>query len=301
MKEMSLRLIPLVWLAASGCVAGGEDDEPAADLEQEIAANGFEIVPRYMSLSIATGGDDLRSSSVAYFSVLRGDGTWSTEYPIIVGGASAWSTTNVVISSTAWDGYDFCARAFQLRLQQGSCFLCTGDNWDVASLAVSLTDIFDPQGGTHTLISRGGIGRLTESGPTVQATATAVPPGTRCRNSNLTADCLGALVDTATAAAWEHDSYCDNGAYGMNLVCGAFEHDDGACGIPSPWSCPITYYRGGAADGCDCNCGAWDPDCNDPTVNVGTRTVYGCPAGNTCTNRQISPGVFAPTCVAPVR
>lgn len=26
------------------------------------------------------------------------------------------------------------------------------------------------------------------------------------------------------------------------------------------WSCPLEYYA--AQDGCDCNCGAWDPDCD---------------------------------------
>ena len=31
-------------------------------------------------------------------------------------------------------------------------------------------------------------------------------------------------------------------------------------GIPSEWTCDPNYYN--ARDGCDCNCGAWDPDCD---------------------------------------
>jgi surface protein len=31
------------------------------------------------------------------------------------------------------------------------------------------------------------------------------------------------------------------------------------------WLCDATYY--GASDGCDCECGAWDPDCDDSSIN----------------------------------
>ena len=31
--------------------------------------------------------------------------------------------------------------------------------------------------------------------------------------------------------------------------------------VPSSWHCPADYYN--AKDGCDCNCGAYDPDCDD--------------------------------------
>lgn len=31
--------------------------------------------------------------------------------------------------------------------------------------------------------------------------------------------------------------------------------------VPTTWTCNEFYYAGGAADGCDCGCGAIDPDC----------------------------------------
>jgi len=39
--------------------------------------------------------------------------------------------------------------------------------------------------------------------------------------------------------------------------------------VPTTWTCSHNYYN--ASDGCDCSCGAWDPDCSQ--VNV---TIYGC-------------------------
>ncbi|MCP4501494.1 MAG: hypothetical protein GY822_16160, partial [Deltaproteobacteria bacterium] len=45
--------------------------------------------------------------------------------------------------------------------------------------------------------------------------------------------------------------------------------------VPAEWTCDETYY--GAADGCDCNCGAYDPDCLNPDA-----IVY-----NNCENGQI--------------
>ena len=48
--------------------------------------------------------------------------------------------------------------------------------------------------------------------------------------------------------------------------------------IPIEWSCDPGYYA--AADGCDCACGAWDPDCDDPSMST-----YNCPNfDDVCTN-----------------
>jgi hypothetical protein len=41
------------------------------------------------------------------------------------------------------------------------------------------------------------------------------------------------------------------------------------------WECKAEYY--GVMDGCDCDCGAVDPDCSDPAADV-----YGCIPGQTC-------------------
>jgi hypothetical protein len=45
---------------------------------------------------------------------------------------------------------------------------------------------------------------------------------------------------------------------------------------PCPgWLCPATFYA--AADGCDCRCGCWDPDCERPD-----QAVLNCGAGGVC-------------------
>ncbi|KAG2381835.1 hypothetical protein C9374_006219 [Naegleria lovaniensis] len=41
--------------------------------------------------------------------------------------------------------------------------------------------------------------------------------------------------------------------------------------VPSEWTCNPSYYN--ASDGCDCGCGAWDPDCN-----LKKSLLVGCPS-----------------------
>src|SRR5690606_9862237 len=48
----------------------------------------------------------------------------------------------------------------------------------------------------------------------------------------------------------------------------------GTC-VPEAWTCNPDYYA--AEDGCDCNCGVSDPDCDIPDA-----TIYGCDDGQTC-------------------
>merc|ERR1719461_424263 len=56
--------------------------------------------------------------------------------------------------------------------------------------------------------------------------------------------------------------------------------------VPADWTCPEGYYN--ALDGCDCECGVWDPDCD-----VDGQYLYGCPSQDyTCQNNWSSP----PTC-----
>jgi len=38
----------------------------------------------------------------------------------------------------------------------------------------------------------------------------------------------------------------------------------GAASVPPEWTCDPDFY--GTDDGCDCGCGALDPDCSDATV-----------------------------------
>ena len=44
---------------------------------------------------------------------------------------------------------------------------------------------------------------------------------------------------------------------------------------PLLWNCPDEYYN--TLDGCDCNCGMYDPDCD-----YSTQTVLGCGTGEYC-------------------
>ncbi|MCB9508435.1 MAG: trypsin-like peptidase domain-containing protein [Myxococcales bacterium] len=69
-----------------------------------------------------------------------------------------------------------------------------------------------------------------------------------------------------------------------NQVCGS----DGTCENPPPdppavpdgWACDEASYDAG--DGCDCDCGAYDPDCEDPS-----QQLYNCGPGQTC----VEPGI----------
>lgn len=50
--------------------------------------------------------------------------------------------------------------------------------------------------------------------------------------------------------------------------------DDCVVAVPSTWTCDPSWYAVG--DDCDCNCGAYDPDCDLPLP------VLNCGAGQTC-------------------
>jgi hypothetical protein len=52
----------------------------------------------------------------------------------------------------------------------------------------------------------------------------------------------------------------------------AFTRND----VPSSWTCNPLFY--GSNDGCDCACGAWDPDCS---ISAGsTQKVFNCDTSN---------------------
>lgn len=79
-----------------------------------------------------------------------------------------------------------------------------------------------------------------------------------------TCDCGCGVLDPDCEIPNAPVTGCDSGTT-CNL-------DYGTC-IPDGWTCEPGYY--GATDGCDCNCGAVDPDCADPEA-----TVYGCDESN---------------------
>ncbi len=45
--------------------------------------------------------------------------------------------------------------------------------------------------------------------------------------------------------------------------------------MPTTWTCNPLFY--GSKDGCDCECGAWDPDCETTTYS---QKVFNCDTSN---------------------
>ena len=74
--------------------------------------------------------------------------------------------------------------------------------------------------------------------------------------------CDGTDLGYLTGATCE-DAGFTGGTLACNATCDNF--DLTACaGGPPGWTCPVWFY--GTADGCDCGCGALDPDCIDGMV-----------------------------------
>jgi hypothetical protein len=62
----------------------------------------------------------------------------------------------------------------------------------------------------------------------------------------------------------------------LNCEASQFCNAQGACqNVPVAWTCTGSYYA--SLDGCDCECGALDPDCAVPG-----QAVYGCESGQSC-------------------
>lgn len=55
------------------------------------------------------------------------------------------------------------------------------------------------------------------------------------------------------------------------------DDDDDYGDVPGSWYCSPDFYKDGYV--CDCNCGAYDPDCDDETLSV-----YGCDEGYICSS-----------------
>jgi hypothetical protein len=72
----------------------------------------------------------------------------------------------------------------------------------------------------------------------------------------------GAICEGAEPCACAADEPCE-------------ESDDRLPDVPSTWTCNEDLYSDG--QGCDCECGVRDPDCDDPT-----QDVYPCGDGETC-------------------
>ena len=82
-------------------------------------------------------------------------------------------------------------------------------------------------------------------------------------------DCAGLNPE----CGWGDSGFYDCGTEGAAEPSGEFPKDcGGAC---EGWTCDSDWY--GAGDGCDCECGCWDPDCDDPE-----QQIWNCEVGETC-------------------
>lgn len=97
-----------------------------------------------------------------------------------------------------------------------------------------------------------------------------------------------AVCGDGFCAASEDSSSCSDDCVAAecgNGVCEAGEAgtcaDDCETGTPTGWTCEPSYY--GTRDGCDCNCGSRDPDCDLPEqVLLNCQEGEICNAGGTC-------------------
>lgn len=120
--------------------------------------------------------------------------------------------------------------------------------------------------------------------------------GTTCNLSN--GECDGELIDVPEG--WTCERHFYNATDGCDCSCGVYDPDCDAQGfdpdlefygqnvqmaeqychpllavpvpqfVPLLWTCDVDSY--GTADGCNCECGSWDPDCGTPS-----QPVLNCP------------------------
>ena len=94
-----------------------------------------------------------------------------------------------------------------------------------------------------------------------------------CGTSSICGDGFCSPDETAAGCATDCASTCGNGVCDPTDIPSCPSECGGT--LPSGWRCPAVNYGGG--DGCDCNCGAWDTDCDDPAADV-----YNCRPGESC-------------------
>ena len=94
-----------------------------------------------------------------------------------------------------------------------------------------------------------------------------------CGTASVCGDAFCSPDETAASCAVDCASTCGNGVCDPTDIPSCPSECGGA--LPAGWRCPAVNYGGG--DGCDCNCGAWDTDCDDPAAEV-----YNCRPGEVC-------------------
>eukprot|EP01129_Flabellula_baltica_P014044 TRINITY_DN6650_c0_g1_i1.p1 TRINITY_DN6650_c0_g1~~TRINITY_DN6650_c0_g1_i1.p1 ORF type:complete len:920 (+),score=147.08 TRINITY_DN6650_c0_g1_i1:2-2761(+) len=90
-------------------------------------------------------------------------------------------------------------------------------------------------------------------------------------------DCGCGLEDPDCSDSTAYIHGCDNFTCGVACVQGECTKPD--ISVPEGWICPHCYY--GTGDGCDCNCGIPDPDCELSNVSISCEIGQVCIEG-TC-------------------
>jgi hypothetical protein len=128
------------------------------------------------------------------------------------------------------------------------------------------------------------------------------------KDANDSGVCAGTAVGwTCEEAKFDDGTNCDCGCGAADPDCsvtpalpllgcetGESCNTAGAC-VPADWTCNANYYNAGATDGCDCECGVWDPDCDIDGENEPTSSIANCAGGQTC--EKDANNNDAPTCV----
>ena len=230
------------------------------------------------------------SHQVAGILVRGGDDYVSTGACNVVNVVSAATSSAESISYVARPIGELCAMSWpSARLCGGSGGTC-GDG-TCAGSETSATCASDCTAGS----CGDGVCAVGED-PTSCATDCAgggprtVPPSWTC------APGFWDALDGCDCACGPRDPDCD--VLGQRVLdCAAGEICDasGACapgptgmmgGVPVSWTCPPSYY--GTRDGCDCECGAYDPDCSDAS-----QAVLNCGSGGACgTDGHCATGSF---------
>ncbi len=158
----------------------------------------------------------------------------------------------------------------------------------------------------------GGDGGASQGKTTAYTAAAVTSGGTTSQTSATTGVTTGqttAVTTGPTTTATTANTAAATTSSGM-MMCGPFElpcgdgtcfilfglcdglpdcangtdEDPSQCGasVPPEWTCSASYYD--ALDGCDCGCGATDPDCADGTVgscdycdDAGSCSTTACP------------------------
>lgn len=105
-------------------------------------------------------------------------------------------------------------------------------------------------------------------------------PDCSCADVDHNEDCDGLCFDDSYLS-WEGDGYCDDGQYGINLVCAAWNNDTGDCDGDEPWEPPVCEgYMMEVGDGwCDAynNNEGCDYDGGDCCQSECFSNTYPCP------------------------